>query len=247
MSDKLVLNTIVFKDLLDAGWPQVNLLAETKALGVSQMEIRREFLQDVPQDLIAIREKANQLDMALFYSINDDLVIDGKINPRIVTYIDEATVLQAKVLKINTGSVAGLTVAELNRWQSILQVPFQVSVENNQTPGHATIDNIRSFLDLSIEAELNLRFVFDTGNWYWVGETVEKAMEFLKEDTHYLHLKNYSQDGTEVRVASLFEGELDIATVIGCFSDVDYYALEYPCSPSILAHDIKKVLSYLGE
>lgn len=239
MSTVLVLNTIVFKEKLDKGILQEALLQDVKNLGVNHMEVRREFLKDIQGELSAIASSAKKLGISLLYSINEDFVVDGKPNAQLATYIAEANQLEALVLKLNTGNADDLSVEDLEALSHLFETGLQVSVENNQTPHHATIANIKRFLTLTVQAGLPIRFVFDTGNWHWVGETANEAFEAFQTETHYLHLKNYQQTANGLGTVGLFEGKLDVVALAKGFDQLDYYAFEYPSSYEALKQDIE--------
>lgn len=239
MREKLVLNTIVFKEKLEQGVLQEQLLKEVKALGVNHMEVRREFLKDIDIELSAILTTAKEMGISLLYSINEDFVVNGKPNPNLKTFIAEACRLEAKVLKLNTGDAEHVSVEELKALAPLFEAPLQISVENNQTPNHATIANIRTFLDKAADAGLPIRFVFDTGNWYWVGENAPDAFKAFQAETHYLHMKNYERTANGLATTGLFGGALDIVSLATSFGALDYYAFEYPCSYELLAKDIE--------
>lgn len=239
MQGKLVLNTIVFKEKLDRGILQEELLQDVKDLGINYMEVRREFVKDSLQELSAIAAKAKTLGISLLYSINEDFVVNGKPNEHLATYIAEAQCLDACVLKMNTGDATGLAVDDLKALTPLFETSLQISVENNQTPHHATIANIKTFLALTDQAGLPIRFVFDTGNWHWVGETTQEALTVFKTATHYLHMKNFQTTEAGLSTTGLFEGELDIVSVAKSFDHLDYYAFEYPCSEETLKQDIE--------
>ncbi len=49
--EELIINTIAFKEELDRGVKQEDLLESVKNLGISRVEIRREFLRDIDIEL----------------------------------------------------------------------------------------------------------------------------------------------------------------------------------------------------
>ena len=87
--EKLIINSIVFKEALEAGISQSDLLDQVHSLGFKRFEVRREFLRDIPQELGLLKAKANQLGLALFYSVNEDLLVEGRLNPSLDALLQE--------------------------------------------------------------------------------------------------------------------------------------------------------------
>ena len=56
--EELIINTIAFKEELDRGVKQEDLLESVKDLGLSRVEIRREFLGDIDVELKNISRPA---------------------------------------------------------------------------------------------------------------------------------------------------------------------------------------------
>lgn len=87
--EDLIINSIVFGSQLEAGALQEKLLEQVFAMGFKRFEVRREFLKSIPQELETLKEKAEKLDLALFYSVNENLLVDGKINPNLDDLIQD--------------------------------------------------------------------------------------------------------------------------------------------------------------
>lgn len=240
---KLILNTIVFKADLDKGVSQQQLLSKAKDLGISRLEIRREFLSDPLSELPAIRTEADRLDLSLFYSVSEDLILKGKLHPDLRSFLSEARILGAPFVKLNTGSAQGVTVKTLAPLKGLLSEGPGLAVENNQVPGHATIANCSQMMAVIQEARLPIGFVFDTGNWIWLGESVTEAAKTLAPVISYLHCKNYVRKNGQLQLSGLFEGEADLPSLLKQFPELQYLALEYPCSDQQLRSDIDRLLA----
>lgn len=239
--EDLILNTIAFKEQMDAGVPQADLIKLANRLGVKRLEIRREFLRGISEELPRIREAADQYHFDLFYSVNEDFVLDGAVNPLLEQLLEEAQILEAPFIKLNTGDVGGVQDATFSSLNELIEkYGVGIRLENNQTPGHANVANCLKAMQLVETANLPITFVFDTANWVFVGDSVEKAVEQLAEFTTYLHCKNYQLlDGKPV-LSGLFDGELDIITLKNQFPHLEYVALEYPCALTDLEKDIRQ-------
>ena len=240
--EELIINTIAFKEELDRGVKQEDLLESVKDLGLSRVEIRREFLGDIDVELKNIRKKADQLGLSLFYSVNEDFVIGDRVNPKLKALRQEAELMGAPFVKLNTGDAGQISVASLAELAPSFQSSVGLKLENNQDSLYASIKNCRLMMNKVRAADLPIAFVFDLGNWAWLGEDIEQAFASLAEVTDYLHCKNYRHVNGQVEIASLFEGELDIPSLMKRFRHVRYLALEYPTSLENLEADIARLL-----
>ncbi|MGT2933752.1 sugar phosphate isomerase/epimerase family protein [Streptococcus catagoni] len=242
----LIINSIVFKEDLEAGLSQVDLLEQVQAMGFNRFEVRREFLGDIPQELGVLKAKANQLDIALFYSVNEDLLVDGRLNPSIDALLQEAQVLQAPFLKVNIGDANRLLPQTLSSLEKVLPPGMPLLVENNQDPVGASLANCVRFMTLAQQTNLPIGFVFDTANWAFVGESIVQAAKQLTAFTSYLHCKNYLQVGEVLSTSNaLFEGEIDIIQLLQQFPNVPYLALEYATSKEQLLADASRLSQLL--
>ena len=86
MSNRLVLNFLVFADRVAEGELQADLLQEAADLGFSKVEIRREYFQKIDEEIPVIQSEATRLKLQLFYSVPDEVYIQGKINPKLEQY-----------------------------------------------------------------------------------------------------------------------------------------------------------------
>lgn len=240
--EDLIINSIVFGSQLEAGALQEKLLEQVFAMGFKRFEVRREFFKSIPQELETLKEKAEKLDLALFYSVNENLLVDGKINPNLNDLIQEADILGAPFLKLNIGDATSLTLETLQTLKAPLSSNLNIVVENNQDLKGGSLSNCSHFMSLVRQAGLPISFVFDTGNWAFLGESLSQASSKMSEFTTYLHCKNYQKAlfGLENSV-SLFEGEIDIAPLILQFPKAKYLALEYPTTNDQLVADAHKL------
>lgn len=243
MLQKLILNSIVFKQQLDAGISQAQLIEQVAQLGMTNFEIRREFLINGIEELQTIKAQADQHHMQLFYSINEDLMVNHQLNPLLSTFIEEAKLLQVPFIKLNIGDASQITIEAL---KPLAYVDVDIRVENNQTLGHANIINCQKMMQLCHAAQLPITFVFDTANWVFVGDDIQQAVDVLAQDTRYLHCKNYRLINQAPQVtSSLFEGQINIVQLLSQFQAIEYYALEYPSTMAILAQDIAQLVKII--
>lgn len=241
--EDIIINTIVFKESLDKGISQLELLETIHELGFKKVEIRREFLTDISQDLTHIRQKANQLDLKLYYSVNEDLFVDGKVNSELPRLFEELDILEAPFIKLNTGSAKGISPSTWEELKRITAVSKPIKVENNQDPINARIKNCQKIMEEITQHDLPISFVFDTANWVFVGDEVDAAISALGSYTSYLHCKNYTSKGKGLALTNLFNGDIDMLDLMSHFPKVSCLALEYPSSEESLLKDVTELLS----
>lgn len=226
----IILNTIVFQEQLEQGLGQADLLELVQTLGLKRLEIRSEFLRGGQEELRDIRRRADQLGIALFYSANVDFLQGDRVNPDLAKYCQEAEQLGAPFLKVNIGDAGAISRETLEKWWTSFSSKMDIRLENNQDPLAARLTNCQRVMKLIHEASLPLSFIFDTANWVFVGDSPVEAAELLGPVTSYLHCKNVQKEGDALRVSSFFDGELDLASLLEAFPNVEYLALEYPAS-----------------
>lgn len=237
-----ILNTIAFKDKLDEGVSQADLVAKAKNLGFNFVEIRNEFLNGTNAELEQIKDKANDAGIGIYYSVNDALVKNGQVNPDIDRYIREMQTLGSKHLKMNVGNVADISSTFVDDLSKKLSTngEFEFNVENNQTLEDSRLDNIVRFFKLVDQFKLPIGFCFDTANWYWTESEPDTAAEKLASVTKYLHLKNKAGSGSNKSAVSLDKGEIDIKSLISKFN-VEEYGFEYFAPSAEIEHDLDEI------
>ena len=244
--ETLILNSIVFKDQMDQGISQADLVEEVASLGLRRFEVRREFLKDIDRELLLIKQAADKYAVALFYSVNEDFLVDGKVNSELTQLLDEAKVLSAPFVKMNTGSARDVSHESLDDLALHLQQSdIGIRLENNQDPDNATITNCQAVMALIAEANLPISFVFDTANWAFLDQDLNEAVRVFEPVTSYLHVKNYQLKEGQKEVASFFAGEIDLVEIYQQFHQLDYFALEYACPLEVLKADIECLFEVL--
>ena len=242
-----ILNTIAFKEQLDRGSSQSKLVVPTAELGFDAIEIRQEYLQDDQQELKAIADLAAKNGLAVYLSINDNIIVDGEINPQLPKYLRMMNDLGSNHLKMNIGPLTGVNssslVAELKQ-----QLPSSCSltVENNQTLADSKLSVTRDFFKMLAGSGIdNLHYCFDIANWSWLDATADEAAADLAPVTTYLHLKNVDQQDDQLTVTSLEEGQLYWRKLIDRFDNVSEYGFEYASDAATLKNDLSLVKEYL--
>lgn len=245
--EELIINSIVFKNQLENGLRQMDLLGQIDALGFKRFEVRREFIRDGISELVALKEKADQLGLTLFYSVNEDLIVNDELNPHLDRLIKETTVLSAPFLKVNIGDASNVTPQTLQPVNALLPKNMLLFVENNQDPHHASLANCYQFMTIARQTNLPIHFVFDTANWAFVGENLSQAALKMGAFTKYLHCKNYYTNERGLETSnSLLEGEIDMVRLIQSFQNISYLALEYPTTIEQVEADAESLMNQLS-
>ncbi len=225
-SEKIVLNFLVFADQLASGKSQADLLPKISELGFTQVELRREYFNDIEKEIPVIEKEAKRLGLQLFYSVPDEIYLDGTINPKLIQYVNEAKKMGVKHIKWNIGDFTGsLYPKEL---QAILNEGIEISIENDQTQTSGTLTAITTYLDAVKKAGLPIGYVYDLGNWRFVGEDEGIAANKLSDQVRYIHVKDVRSKGQEPQVVGLDEGEIDWRHILKILPSNVPIAIEYP-------------------
>lgn len=233
MSRLIGVNTLVFKDELDEGikkqWEYFN---ELDSMKVPFVEIRREYIRDFSSELTHTAEKAEKLNLILFYSVPSSLFVSGEINKNLEMYLEEAHILKSKHLKLILGDFTDfneLIVAEL---KNILNKypEMKLSIENDQSKKGGSAESLSIFIMNAHKYEIPLSVTFDTGNFIYIGEVPEQAAMILADFVDFIHIKNVEiqKDGS-IQLTLFDKGDINMSTVLHAFPNNIIAAIEYPC------------------
>lgn len=240
MNTKLVLNFLVFADRVANGELQSELLPDIVDLGFSQVEIRREYFRNIQEEIPVIQKEAKRLHLTLFYSVPDEVYVDGQINPNLSQYLDEAKKMGVTHVKWNIGDFNGdLHEDELS---TLLDYGIGISIENDQTQTSGTIKAITTFMKAINKTDLDLGYVYDLGNWRFVGEDEIEAAKRLKEYVRYIHVKDVRYEKQKPQATSLDHGEIDWRKALQMLPQEVPVAIEYPTTLNAEIIEAKKLL-----
>lgn len=240
----LVINTLVFLNDLKSGVPQSKILDKLIEIGIQNIEVRREYIKDFNKELIDIKEKANNNNITIFYSVPEVLFKEGKLRKvAIEEYFNEALKMNCHYIKMNIGQVNELskedsdTISELCKKYLV-----KLTVENDQTEENGRCDKIYNFLSLNKKLGGDISFTFDVGNWIFQDEDPIRNAEILKNFVTYIHLKNVDDKRKNTLIN---EGKLDLEKILEILPKNLPMALEYPCtSIEEVQGEINKVLNF---
>lgn len=229
MEDKnLIMNTYVFEELMKQGQFQIEWLEKIKNLGIQTVEIRREYLRDT-EELTELKEKAEELDMTLFFAVPDVLfpgVLMSKETLR--QYFEEYSTLGAKQFKIVAGYDEDLNDVDIEILKSLMTEYgiLHLTLENDQED-YSTPEKIKGILGKLKDAGINAGMTFDTGNFVATGQSPLESAKALKDDVTFIHMKNIKTDTKEMTLID--EGDINMFDLLAVFSEDVNRAIEYPC------------------
>lgn len=195
MSTEIIVVTGAYgRQQVAAAGGQQALLPVIAQAGASGVEIRRELFsaQELSQ-LSALSAAIQQHGLTAYYSVPEPLFTTaGTITPNLQTFFAEAGALNARLLKFSAGYPADNIAAEQVAEQ-LAASPVPVTVENDQTDS-GTISAMRDFFSRFGQVPAIAGMTFDTGNWYWTGESPLRACQALSACVSYIHLKAVRKD-----------------------------------------------------
>lgn len=224
--EQLVFNFLIFAEKIENGATQAELFDEIAVLGFQNIEIRREYFKDLETEMPLIKAAAEKNNIELFYSVPDEVYVDSKINPNLVGYLIEAEQMGVKHIKWNIGDFNGELHQEA--LTELLAHDVAINIENDQTQTSGTILAISTFMKAVQDASLNIGYVYDLGNWRFVGEDELKAAEELKAYVRYIHMKDVAYEDEKPQAAGLDHGVLEWRKVLEILPKDVPVAIEYP-------------------
>lgn len=181
----------------------------------------------------------------LFYSVPDEVYVNGKINPKLEQYVIEAKQMGVKHIKWNIGDYNGELY--LNELKALLDRGIAISIENDQTQTSGTIVAIDTYMKAVTKAGVNIGYVYDLGNWRFVGEDERAAAELLKDYVQYIHVKDVQLVDQKPQAIGLDHGEIDWRKVLQILPQDVPVAIEYPTITTTEILEAKKLLEENGK
>lgn len=250
MARQIGVNTLVFQSEMQKGTKkQHEYFEQLKALGFSFVEIRREYLRDLEDELDATADKAAEAGLYLYYSVPASLFLGGQLNPELTTYFKEADRLESRQVKLTLGDLPASLEAAFQQLREVLEEwkDITLSIENDQTVEAGSAKVLADFAAKASSSNVPLKLTFDTGNFVYIGENPEEAAYLLRDFTGYIHLKNVAIPAAGRIDLALFEtGDFDLKRVLEAFRKATPAAIEYPCGPKeeamqVLRSEVEKV------
>lgn len=246
--NKIGINLLVFKNDLDNGISQEEILHEIETLGVSIAEIRREYLKHSTEELIEINKLSKKLNLEIYYSVPEKIASEKRLNSNIKVYFEEAKQMGSTHIKFNIGDLENLDIYEIKKLKDIINnFDMKVTIENDQTPENGTLKSVINAIDVINNNSLLVGYTFDLGNWYWQNEDPKNAFNLLNSKITVFHLKNIDILNNVPSTTLLSEGKIDWVLMLKEISKDVPIIIEYPIEKdNILAEveQVKKALLY---
>jgi sugar phosphate isomerase/epimerase len=145
-----------------------------------------------------------------------------------------------KHIKWNIGDFHPST--SLDELEKLTHTDININIENDQTQTSGTIQAIRQFMEKVEEEQLPIGYVYDLGNWRFVGENENDAAKQLKEYVCYIHVKDVRYQADKPQAAKLDDGEIDWRTILAQLPQDVPVAIEYPTTNDLEIKQAKKLL-----
>lgn len=244
--NQLGINLLVFKNDLDNGIDQEKILNEIGNLGVSIAEIRREYLKNSNEELLAINKLAKVLNIEIYYSVPEKIACQKKINSNIKVYFEEAKQMGSTHIKFNIGDLENLDADEIKKLEDIINYfNMKVTIENDQTPENGNLKCVTNVINLINNNSLSIGYTFDLGNWYWQNQDPKNAFHILNSNITVFHLKNVDFLNDNPNTTLLSEGKIDWKLMLNKLSKDVPVIIEYPIKKEDILGEIEQVKEVL--
>lgn len=238
---KVSINTAVFLKQLNQGISQYDCLKKLSGYSIENIEVRGEFFKDKTRDteLYKIVELCEKNCWKLYFSVPEELFMNGKLNDNIFSYINMAHQFNFEGLKISLGSFSNLSDINIYRLTNIIKKSHVKLTVENQPNKNGKLDIFYKNLTYLLEQIPDLGYTFDIGNWYWTNDSPTIAFRKLKKYINIIHLKDI-RDQTTVMLG---EGETDWKNIIISLNNNIPIFLEYEISLENINEEINKINS----
>lgn len=244
--NQLAVNMLAYEAVVDENTSQAAFFSDIKELGISKIEVRREYVHG-QDDLMEIKNKAAELGIELFYAVPETLFEGGQLLTldKLEGFFKEAQFLGVKQVKFTAGYTTELVQEEVAKLKQLLNTHGieNLTLENGQDPSFARAETVKKFVQLLKEQGLPVTITFDTGNCLYVEENPLESFILLKEDVSYVHLKDVSK----ATLTPTLNGEGDVPTkaILEQVAESVNVAIEYPLGATpteTLKQEIDKIV-----
>lgn len=246
LSRDVVINLLAFANDVVQGTKQAELFAEVASLGVTKVEVRREWIKDFTVELAQMREKAEEFGLEVYYSIPAVLFQKGKLDRHCLSQVFwEAEALGATRIKFAVGELGCCAQEELAALRSMVSAhDIMVTVEGDQSAANGRLEPILALLEACSSKEIPIYNTFDVGNFVWVGQEPLYNAVKLAPYVRYIHLKDVEMTHQGPQVRSLDEGSIDWRAALSLLPKDVPVGIEFPCGEQpreLLAKTIQKI------
>lgn len=223
----IVLNLLVFNQQFIEGKTQKELVKKGIESGFNQIEVRREYFRELESELLDIKKIAEKSNIELFYSVPEEIFVKGEINPHLTDYLLEAKEMGARHIKFNIGDFKNYQ-GKLTELKKLTEYGINVRVENDQTETSGKIAAINEFMKAATQEGIEISYVYDLGNWRFVGEDEREAAQQLAKYVTYIHVKDVETSSGKSVATGLDQGEINWRDILDILPTDLPIAIEYP-------------------
>ncbi|UYP10193.1 sugar phosphate isomerase/epimerase family protein [Priestia megaterium] len=196
---------------------------------VHGVEIRRELMKKVDQEIELIAEELKKYPLFTVYSAPIELWKEnGELNKQeLKAILEEAVSLGAQWVKVSLGFYQ--PQSPIGDLQELLQAfpALRLFVENDQTSYGGNIASLYAFFDNAYEVPVSM--TFDIGNWLYVQERPEEAIKKLRPFVGYIHIKHVIKNSGKLVTNSISNDSNEMwKDILKGFSHSIFKALEFP-------------------
>lgn len=235
--EQIVLNNLVFANDRKKGMQQLEMLKKVVSFGIKSAELRREYFDDIAEETPGIVKYAIANDLRLFYSVPDEIFVNHRINPKLAQYYDEAQALGIYAIKFNIGDFEALLSEDISNLNELLSHDIQTNIENDQTQVSGRIAAIGKFMTAVTDAKLDIKYVYDMGNWRYIDEDENVAAKKLTKYVRYIHVKDDRGYGENLVTVPLNSGDIAWQKIMEMLPNDVPVAIEYPTANDQIIKD----------
>lgn len=241
LKNNLVLNFLVFAEKVEKGVAQSDLITEASRLGFEKVELRREYFRNLEKEIPNIKKMAERENIELFYSVPDEVFVKNKLNPKLKGYLEEAKQMGIKHVKWNIGDFTpGISLEQLKELTATTSI--EINIENDQTQTSGIISTIAKFMKAVQKESIPIGYVYDLGNWRFVGEGEIEAAKALKDFVRFIHVKDIAYLDEKPQATRLDHGEVDWREILSILPANCPIAIEYPTTSDQEILEAKQLL-----
>ncbi len=247
MSRKLVVNLLVYAELVKEGAKQAELLPRVATAQAQAAEVRREWISNLPEELPVLAQGAKENGLELFYSIPLPLFAAGRLDETLLRNVyAEARQMGATRVKFAVGDFAVADKVELQKLTVLAKENEDIllTVEGDQSEANGRLEVLLGLLEACRDCSAPVYATYDVGNFVWVGQEPLYNAVKLAPFVRYIHLKDVAMTLTGPQVRELDAGSIDWRSALELLPQDVPVALEFPCAAPVderVAAMLKKV------
>jgi len=221
----ITLNSFNQEQLKQKG--QQSFIESVQESGAEGIEFRRELLRS-QRDFMQISQVMKGTTLKAAYSAPVPIWNkEAQLNRQ---KLQEASLIDAELVKFPLGHFdeQNSSMEELAFFLRDVSKSISLMVENDQTFYGGNIKTMKRFGEKCEKYQIDIPFVFDSGNWHYVNESFQSALQEIGRFVGYLHLKQVvKNDGLCTTIALIDEEKAEWKQAINQIRNVPV-AIEFP-------------------